>query len=138
MTRRVQAGRIAIGGDAPLVLLAGGRDKDLPWGAFADEVLNSVRWLIAFGEAGPMIAETVDQVRASVNGIDASSHSPELEGVTTVGRLEEAVEEAARRARVGDVVLLSPGGTSFDAFEDFAARGERFCELVSQLGEVEA
>ena len=124
--------------EAPIVLLAGGRDKDLPWGAFADEVLNSVRWLIAFGEAGPMIAETVDQVRASVNGIDASSHSPELEGVTTVGRLEEAVEEAARRARVGDVVLLSPGGTSFDAFQDFAARGERFCELVSQLGEVEA
>ena len=40
---------------------------------------------------------------------------------------------AARLARHGDVVLLSPGGTSFDAFRDFAERGDRFKELVRQL-----
>jgi UDP-N-acetylmuramoylalanine--D-glutamate ligase len=56
-----------------------------------------------------------------------------LEGVTRVGTLEEAVEEAARVARPGDVVLLSPGGTSFDAFADFVERGDRFQELVRAL-----
>jgi UDP-N-acetylmuramoylalanine--D-glutamate ligase len=56
-----------------------------------------------------------------------------LEGVTRVGTLEEAVEEAARVARPGDVVLLAPGGTSFDAFADFAERGDRFQELVRAL-----
>jgi len=56
-----------------------------------------------------------------------------LEGITEVGTLEEAVEAAARLARSGDVVLLSPGGTSFDAFRDFAERGDRFKELVQAL-----
>jgi UDP-N-acetylmuramoylalanine--D-glutamate ligase len=56
-----------------------------------------------------------------------------LEGITRVGTLEEAVEMAARLARHGDVVLLSPGGTSFDAFRDFAERGDRFKELVRRL-----
>jgi UDP-N-acetylmuramoylalanine--D-glutamate ligase len=50
-----------------------------------------------------------------------------------VETLEEAVAAAARESRPGDVVLLSPGGTSFDAFTDFAERGDRFKELVHQL-----
>jgi len=54
-------------------------------------------------------------------------------GITRVSTLEEAVAVAARVARAGDVVLLAPGCTSFDAFRDFAARGERFKELVKQL-----
>jgi len=57
----------------------------------------------------------------------------ELDGITRVETLEEAVEVAARLARPGDVVLLSPGGTSFDAFRDFTHRGDRFKELVQQL-----
>jgi len=56
-----------------------------------------------------------------------------LEGITRVGTLEEAVDAAARLTRPGDVVLLSPGGTSFDAFRDFAERGDRFKELVRGL-----
>ena len=59
-----------------------------------------------------------------------------LEGITQVETLEEAVEVAARLARPGEVVLLSPGGTSFDAFQDFAERGDRFKELVQQLSGV--
>jgi UDP-N-acetylmuramoylalanine--D-glutamate ligase len=47
--------------------------------------------------------------------------------------LEEAVETAAKNAQLGDVVLLAPGGTSFDAFRDFVERGERFRELVEAL-----
>jgi UDP-N-acetylmuramoylalanine--D-glutamate ligase len=43
------------------------------------------------------------------------------------------VKVAAREAKPGDVVLLSPGGTSFDAFKDFAERGDRFRELVKAL-----
>jgi UDP-N-acetylmuramoylalanine--D-glutamate ligase len=46
--------------------------------------------------------------------------------------LEAAIEEAKRTAKHGDVVLLSPGGTSYDAFKDFAERGDRFQELVNR------
>jgi len=47
--------------------------------------------------------------------------------------LEEAIRVAAKEAEPGDVVLLSPGGTSFDAFRDFVERGQRFRELVKAL-----
>jgi UDP-N-acetylmuramoylalanine--D-glutamate ligase len=107
--------------EEPIVLLAGGRDKDLPWGRLADEVVQRVRRLVTFGEAGPMIARVVEERKGR------------LEGITQVETLEEAVEEAARLVRPGDVVLLSPGGTSFDAFLDFAERGDRFKELVRAL-----
>ena len=115
--------------DEPIVLLAGGRDKKLPWGEFAGEATRRVRYLVTFGEAGPMIARVV---KKSLNG-GAEEPGLTLEGITQVGTMEEAVEAAARLVQSGDVVLLSPGGTSFDAFQDFAKRGDRFKELVRGL-----
>jgi UDP-N-acetylmuramoylalanine--D-glutamate ligase len=50
-----------------------------------------------------------------------------------VNGLQEAVLKAAEVAEAGDVVLLSPGGTSFDEFKDFADRGERFRAWVQEL-----
>jgi len=50
-----------------------------------------------------------------------------------VADLDSAVQAAVRRAQAGDAVLLSPGGTSYDAFADFEARGERFRQLVERL-----
>jgi UDP-N-acetylmuramoylalanine--D-glutamate ligase len=113
--------------EEPIVLLAGGRDKKLPWEEFAREVKARVRCLITFGEAGPMIARLVSEAL----GNDAGNAA--LESIAQVETLDEAVALAARVARPGDVVLLSPGGTSFDAFRDFAARGDRFKELVRGL-----
>ncbi|MGD8244730.1 MAG: UDP-N-acetylmuramoyl-L-alanine--D-glutamate ligase, partial [Anaerolineae bacterium] len=112
--------------EEPVVLLAGGRDKNLPWDGFVEEALRRLRRLIVFGEAGPMIAKRMEEAMRA----DTAAR---LEQVTRVGTLEEAVEEAARAARSGDVVLLSPGGTSFDAFQDFAERGARFKDLVQAL-----
>jgi UDP-N-acetylmuramoylalanine--D-glutamate ligase len=49
------------------------------------------------------------------------------------GTLESAVGLAGRLAQAGDVVLLSPGGSSFDAYDDFVARGEHFRRLAQEL-----
>ena len=120
--------------EEPIVLLAGGRDKKLPWDQFADEAVRRVRQVITFGEAGPMIARVVEEKLTRGQGSrSAGARGERLEGITRAGTLEGAVEAAARLARPGDVVLLSPGGTSFDAFRDFAERGDRFKELVRQL-----
>lgn len=121
----------------PIILLAGGRDKDLPWGDFAAEAVARARCLIAFGEAGRMIAQVVEerQVAAPLSPPRGGTRGGRLEGITQVQTLAEAVEAAVRVARPGDVVLLSPGGTSFDAFRDFAERGDRFKELVWALKE---
>jgi UDP-N-acetylmuramoylalanine--D-glutamate ligase len=114
----------------PIVLLAGGRDKDLPWGEFAGEATRRVRHLVTFGEAGPMIARVVEKARR--NG-GTGGQGGKLEGITQVETMEEAVQAAAELVQSGDVVLLSPGGTSFDAFQNFAQRGDRFKELVRNL-----
>jgi len=104
----------------PLVLLAGGRDKHLPWDAWAEAVRQRVRELVCFGELAPLL----EQVLAQTGG------GPPLH---VCRDLEEAVSVASKVARPGDVVLLSPGGTSFDAYRDFEARGEAFRALVREL-----
>ena len=111
-----------------LILLAGGKDKNLPWDAWGEEVIERVTFLIGFGQAGPMIVENVRE-RADFGKRKAPA-------TAVVHRLDEAVELAARSARSGAVVLLSPGGTSYDAYKDFEARGEHFRQLVQQYGEL--
>lgn len=113
--------------DEPLVLLAGGRDKQLPWEDFAREAVQRVRVIITFGEAAGLIEGHLRRAWTS------SAASATLETLLRVETLDEAVQAAARLAHAGEVVLLSPGGTSFDAFQDFAARGEHFRALVLSL-----
>jgi len=107
--------------DEPLVLLAGGRDKKLDWEPMIALALQKARRIIAFGEAGEIVVHTVRKLGAN---------EALLTRVTT---LEQAVAAARQAAQPGDVVLLSPGGTSYDAYVDFAARGEHFRQLVQSL-----
>jgi UDP-N-acetylmuramoylalanine--D-glutamate ligase len=111
--------------EEPIVLLAGGRDKHLPWEEMAQLTLRKVRHLVLFGEAVPIIEGAIHDAQRTMPNSKLVIYK-----CTT---LEEAVEVAARNAQPGEVVLLAPGGTSFDAFRDFAERGERFRELVGAL-----
>jgi UDP-N-acetylmuramoylalanine--D-glutamate ligase len=111
-------------GKQTLILLAGGKDKNLPWDTFANEALARVSFLIGFGQSGPMIVNVV-QERARF----CQQKAPNC---AVVQRLEEAVELAARVAGANSIVLLSPGGTSFDGYKDFEQRGEHFRRLVQR------
>jgi UDP-N-acetylmuramoylalanine--D-glutamate ligase len=108
--------------DEPLVLLAGGRDKDLPWFDFADLARERVDHLILFGEAAGKIYQAVRP----------GPHTADLE-IIRCTNLAEAVQAASKVVSPGDVVLLSPGGTSFDEFRDFEERGEAFRKWVMEL-----
>jgi len=111
--------------EEPLVLLAGGRDKNLPWEDFATLVRQQIDHLILFGEAAQKIERVVEAVQAD-----------ESDRAFTLSRckgLRQAVMEARRLTEPGDVVLLSPGGTSFDEFRDFEERGEAFRQWVMDL-----
>ncbi len=109
--------------DEPLVLLLGGRDKNLPWGELAELVHQRVDHVIVFGEAAPKILRALGAQRSGQRPFSLV-HSPGL---------QQAVQAAADVASPGDVVLLSPGGTSFDEFNDFEERGERYQLWVKQL-----
>ncbi len=105
----------------PLVLLAGGKDKNLPWEEMIRLALSKCRHIVAFGDAAELVVGVVKQVAGNTDA------------VSRVKTLDEAVAEAAKRAQPGDVVLLSPGGTSYDAYIDFVARGEHFRQLIMGL-----
>jgi UDP-N-acetylmuramoylalanine--D-glutamate ligase len=111
--------------DEPLILLLGGKDKDLPWDEVMEMALAQARKIIAFGKAGDKsVASIVEAYAVEAGASDA---------VVRVETLAAAVQAAAQMAQAGDVVLLSPGGTSFDAYVDFAARGEDFRRGVMAL-----
>ena len=107
--------------DGPLILLAGGVDKKLPWEDMLRLALQKSRCIITFGHFG----EAIRDMTLALGGAGAA--------VCNVAGLDEAVALAAGRAQAGDVVLLSPGGTSFDAYRDFAERGAHFRRLVEAL-----
>ena len=107
--------------EEPIVLLLGGRDKNLPWEELMRLVGERVEHVVLFGEAVDKIQKTADSLGLGT------------ERFSLADGLHEAVIQAAEVAEPGDVVLLSPGGTSFDQFKDFAERGERFREWVQEL-----
>jgi UDP-N-acetylmuramoylalanine--D-glutamate ligase len=111
----------------PIVLLLGGRDKNLPWAECVSEVYARaggaprVRQVVLFGEAASLIRAALEEQR-----------DPSVP-IATCADLEQGVQVAATAAQPGDVVLLAPGGTSFDAYPDFEARGNHFRALVEAL-----
>ncbi len=104
--------------DEPLVLLTGGRDKDLDWEPWVELVQARCQAVILFGDLAQMVSGKIDSSKTHV---------------VLTSTLEEAVAKAFSIAQRGQIVLLSPGGTSYDAYIDFAARGQHFRELVQAL-----
>jgi UDP-N-acetylmuramoylalanine--D-glutamate ligase len=115
------AAMLAIAGS--LVMLLGGRDKDLPWEDLASMLHERQPKVVLFGEASNLVYESLKKYEGA-----AFSYP-----VFQVNTLKEAVIKAAEIAEKGDKVLLSPGGTSYDAYRDFEERGEHFKNLVKAL-----
>jgi UDP-N-acetylmuramoylalanine--D-glutamate ligase len=103
----------AVAGFPSVVLIAGGRNKGLDLGALA-VTAPPVHGVVAIGDAAA-------EVEAAFAGLVPVSVAPSM---------EVAVEAAARLARAGDAVLLSPGCASFDWYSSYAARGDHFAALV--------
>jgi len=104
--------------DEPIVLIAGGRDKHLPMQEWARLIVRRCRHVVLLGEMSDLVAEAVGSV------------DPNYAALSRAGSMDEAVRQAAAAARSGDVVLLSPGGTSYDMYTDFEARGRDFARAV--------
>ena len=107
--------------DEPLVLVAGGRDKHLPMQDWANLIARRVKHVVLLGEMSELIAQAVHVSDPSYTAISRASS------------MDEAVAHASRVARSGDVVLLSPGGTSYDMYQDFEERGRDFARAVGEL-----
>ncbi len=101
----------------PVILIAGGKDKGFSFDPLRSLVKEKVRWTI-------LIGEMADSIRRSWSG------AVECE---IANSLADAVERAHASSKHGEVVLFSPGTSSFDMFKSYADRGDQFRALVRAL-----
>lgn len=112
--------------DEPLLLIAGGYDKCLPFDEFAEVVVEKARMVFLIGQAAPTIQIAIEAAAERLG------RAPQ---VWRCRDLDHAVRMAHDYARPGDVVLLSPACASYDSFQNFEQRGERFRKVVHILTE---
>ena len=114
----VSSTKVAVEGmERPTILLLGGRHKGESYAPLAHAIRKNVKRVIAYGEAAPIIAS-------------------DLKGVTKIESLgsdfEEVVAAARSAAAPGENILLSPACSSYDMFNDYEERGERFRRLAQK------
>ncbi len=96
-------------------LIAGGKDKGVPFSDYKSEIYKNCAAVLAIGEASKRIKECWGEI------------------VLECKTLENAVKTAVKLAKSGDIVVLSPACASFDQFKNFEERGEKFKEIVRNL-----
>ncbi len=106
---------------SPTVLLLGGLGKGLSLAPLADPIKEKCRAVVSFGPFGEEAADYLKDCGY------AGILPPPVKGLREAFFLAESI------AKAGDIVLLSPGATSFDEFENFSARGELFRNLVRSI-----
>ncbi|MDR0326467.1 MAG: UDP-N-acetylmuramoyl-L-alanine--D-glutamate ligase [Oscillospiraceae bacterium] len=104
----------------PVLLIAGGRDKNIPFDGLAALFPAHVKRLYLIGEA----ADAIERAAADVPGAPPTERCDGL---------EDAVTRARHAAKPGDTVLLSPACTAFDAYKNFEERGKHFVEIVTSF-----
>ncbi|MCL5262044.1 MAG: UDP-N-acetylmuramoyl-L-alanine--D-glutamate ligase [Patescibacteria group bacterium] len=111
----------------PMILIAGGKDKNLDYAPLAKALRHSsAREIVLFGENRAKIKKAIEGIGIKTVFV------PDLEKA-----LDEALMAARKRlsfvARGRVVIVFSPGATSFDMFKDYVDRGRKFSELGAKL-----
>lgn len=117
-------------GAGPVVLIAGGYDKHIPYEPLAEAILaenSHVRGVVLTGDTAGKIRDALladpAYPAAKENGLILAEEAD----------FDEAVRQASGLAETGDTVLLSPASASFDHFKNFEERGRHFKDLVRSL-----
>ena len=103
--------------DRPIILIAGGRDKDSDFSLLNDLIQTRVKALV-------LIGETRERLALAWQGLAPAYLADDMAA---------AVAQASGLADSGDVVLLSPACASFDMYRDYVHRGQTFQRLVREL-----
>ena len=106
-----------------VILIAGGKDKGVPFDNLGEEIVKRVKSLILTGFTAQKIRNAVEKA-PGYNGMPP---------IYEYADFRDAVIAASNLAEVGDIVILSPACTSFDRFKNFAERGKYFKDIVNQL-----
>ncbi|MEO5722501.1 MAG: UDP-N-acetylmuramoyl-L-alanine--D-glutamate ligase [Chthoniobacterales bacterium] len=101
----------------PVILIAGGKDKGFEFSTLRDLVAEKVRATVLMGEMSGRICKDWEGVVPCEIAVS----------------IADAVERAHATAKPGEIVLFSPGTSSFDMFKSYADRGDQFRALVHAL-----
>jgi UDP-N-acetylmuramoylalanine--D-glutamate ligase len=131
--------------DQPVIIIAGGYDKHLPFDEFGQRIAERAKAAILIGQTAPKITEAIKNapkylapqlVAGLTKNQSRNTHcAPCTTRVELVNSLAEAVQLANRLAESGDVVLLSPACASYDMFENYEHRGQEFVRLARALSD---
>ena len=110
--------------DKPVIVLAGGADKGIPLEPLGPLFREKAKACI-------LVGHTAERIRAAVT--DSPEYDEEKLPVRIENNMEDAVASARSLAVPGDIVILSPGCTSFDLYSNFEERGERFRSAVRAM-----
>lgn len=107
----------------PEVVILGGVDKKIDYGAFADELCKqkNIKAAILIGEIAPVLQKLLEQRAFGAKVIVGAKDMPEI-----FSKIKDVAEK-------GDVVLLAPASSSFDMFKDYKDRGEQFRKLAKEF-----
>jgi len=111
-----------------MILIAGGKDKGIPFDDFGEEIIIRTKALVLTGVASNHIYESV--IKAQSIKKDEGKNLLEIHQCED---FKDAVLTASKLAKDGDIVLLSPACTSFDKFINFEERGKAFKDIVNRL-----
>jgi UDP-N-acetylmuramoylalanine--D-glutamate ligase len=103
--------------DENVILIMGGKDTNLTYTSIGEIIRRKVKNLILIGEAKERINRDIGDFSETF----------------LIGTFDEAVLIAFQKSRIGDKVLLSPGCSSFDMFENYIERGNYFKEMVNKF-----
>lgn len=119
---RVLAGLNAF--EKPVILIAGGYDKNIPFEPLAYEGYKKIKKLILLGATKEKIEDAFKKLE-NEKGVKVD--------IITVNTLEEACKKAKEIAECGDIVTLSPACASFDMFANFEIRGNKFKDIIQAM-----
>ncbi len=116
--------------DNPVILIAGGYDKHIPFDTLGEEIAKRAKAVVLIGQTATKIADAIKSAKSKL--------APQLIGrlqteMVIADSFEQAVKVANNLAAAGDVVLLSPACASYDMFENYEHRGSEFARLAGQI-----
>jgi len=110
--------------EQPVILIAGGYDKKIPFEVLAEQGYSKIKILILMGATKFKIKAVFD---------DFAKKSGKVIPIVIVESLEEAVLKAKELSVSGDIIAFSPACASFDSYPNFEIRGNKYKELVNSL-----
>ncbi|MHC4158909.1 MAG: UDP-N-acetylmuramoyl-L-alanine--D-glutamate ligase [Planctomycetota bacterium] len=111
--------------EQPVIIIAGGYDKNLPFDELGTKIAQRAKAVILIGQTAKKITDAITK--------SATEATEKRTKVDIADSLAVAVDLARELAVSGDVVLLSPACASYDMFDNFQHRGQEFCRLVREI-----